>query len=189
MSYENLNNPASLQPEMNIISLNVRPYLINKAKELFDIKLHSTVCEFDSGDNSFIKGNERRVGVVHFAVKKFITYTESVPEKYIIRWAKVLNLLADRNLWKYGILSCYALPLDCWGNGDVFTSENTKSFSNNLKIKGRYMMLAAYIGVPFFIVDDEYGASIDKLNYLVENNLFVKEGNLGNEDWTNLIDG
>lgn len=215
--------------------IEVTPYLNEKAKKLYAEKLGGISYEYILGPNGELeyptpyfppgieakslkeyedwekahKDWQRMTGLVRFAVKQVTLREDTVPDHVIERWSKVLNMLADKDIWYFGtLLTNFVLPLHLWGDGTPFLThpasrmiraieadndprsyelpEDEKVTPERIKERGQRFLLLAYIGVHPRFSEGSEDTVLARLNEEVGNELFVEEGRPGNNDWTGL---
>lgn len=225
---------------LNHIELDVLPYLSDHASELYGVRLTSVVTKYYQGPNGELiyptplatrlpvsegpardlitpkeryenKGYTPKNTFVRFIGKQVTLYDGTIPERLIERWAKVLNLVADKGIWEFGILlPARAMALDVWGDGTPWDTESARRVcpeydprdpraaksppvetviitDEDIAKRGRRVLLMAYVGIHP-LVDDNIDDSDDQkfLNDLVGNELFISGGQAGNSDWAGL---
>jgi hypothetical protein len=154
----------------------LRPYLGKKARKLLNTGIGTHVIQFDRGADGKIyqlkpiwaqepddRLNQEYTREVHtvLSLSKLVKLKldEPMPEEWIKRFALLIDKLAEAEKIKYGVLGPPVML--------------------HLAIvepKRRVMLIQ-------YCFSDE---SLDQLNEWLQNEAFIEEGGLANDDWTNL---
>lgn len=197
--------------------LDVMPYLSSpRARKLVQVELSGTVIEyrqFEDGSREFdprtmtkedvdniIKNGPpqeqedrgaRRTAFVMFAGKQVRCRLDEIEGREDIkrRWAKVLDMLADRHIWEFGILIGPTLLMNVSAASaklrpDMQPHEIEYALRHPPEPR---TMLMAYIGVnPDLVAGVEVPDMERRLNEIVGNDLFGREGQIASLDWRGL---
>lgn len=163
----------------NIEEPDIVKYL-NPNADLRSISNHKSTLWQGLGPN----GN-RVVTPCVYASKVFTAKDEAEKEVYIKRWCNFLNAFADSGLWQATLIGCGIINIEDHQRQTIqcVMVSNGNSFMHTKFAIFSYMHLTHQAGAILGLNAPNVPNDDELSKFMKWDNLFVLEGQLGNEDW------